>query len=35
MKKASAAAFEIEGDPVSGRAELQFFLPPKVLERLA
>ena len=35
MKKASAAAFEIAGDPLTGRAELQFYLPPKVLERLA
>ena len=35
MKKASAAAFEAQGDPSSGRAELQFYLPPKVLERLA
>jgi phosphohistidine phosphatase len=35
MKKASAAAFEIEGDPVSGHAELQFYLPPRILERLA
>jgi phosphohistidine phosphatase len=35
MKKASAAAFEVAGDPLSGRAELQFYLPPKVLERLA
>jgi len=35
MKKASAAAFEALGDPLLGRAELQFYLPPKVLERLA
>jgi phosphohistidine phosphatase len=35
MKKASAAAFEVAGDPLSGHAELQFYLPPKVLERLA
>jgi phosphohistidine phosphatase len=35
MKKASAAAFAVVGDPLSGHAELQFYLPPKVLERLA
>ncbi len=35
MKKASVAAFELAGDPLSGRAELQFYLPPRVLERLA
>jgi len=29
------SAFELAGDPLSGRAELQFYLPPRVLERLA
>jgi phosphohistidine phosphatase len=35
MKKASAAAFDVAGDPLSGHAELQFYLTPKALDRLA
>jgi phosphohistidine phosphatase len=34
MKKASLAAFEVEGDPSLDRAELRYFLPPRVLEKL-
>ena len=35
MRKASAAAFEVAGDPLSSRAELVFYLPARVLEKLA
>lgn len=35
MKKASLAAFEVEGDPSLGRAEMKFFLSPRLLESLA
>lgn len=35
MKKASLAAFECERDPSLGRAELRFYLPPRLLEKLA
>ncbi len=34
LKKASLAAFECEGDPAAGRAELRLYLPPRLLERL-
>ena len=34
MKKASLAAFDLRGDPSLDRAELRFFLPPRVLEKL-
>ncbi|HQR46387.1 MAG TPA: phosphohistidine phosphatase SixA [Thermoanaerobaculia bacterium] len=35
MKKAGLAEFETEGDPSLGRAELKFYLPPRLLEQLA
>jgi hypothetical protein len=34
MKKAGLAEVETEGDPSLGRAELKFYLPPRVLEEL-
>lgn len=34
MKKAALAAFDTGSDPSLGRAELKFFLPPKLLEGL-
>ncbi|HTS02420.1 MAG TPA: phosphohistidine phosphatase SixA [Thermoanaerobaculia bacterium] len=34
MKKAGLAAFETGPDPSLGRAELKFFLPPRLLEDL-
>ena len=35
MKKAGLAAFDAGSDPSLGRAELKFYLPPKVLEELS
>jgi phosphohistidine phosphatase len=35
MKKAGLAVFEAESDPSLGRAELKFYLPPKLLEKLS
>lgn len=35
MKKAALAAFETGADPSLGRAELKFYLPPKILEALS
>jgi hypothetical protein len=35
MKKAALAALEAPADPALGRAELKFFLPPRLLEKLA
>lgn len=35
MKKAALAAFETGSDPSLGRAELKFYLPPKLLEALS
>jgi phosphohistidine phosphatase len=35
MKKAALAAFETDGEPGSGRAELKLYLPARLLERLA
>jgi phosphohistidine phosphatase len=35
MKKAGLAAFETGSDPSLGRAELKFFLPPKIMEELS
>ena len=35
MKKAGLAEFETEGDPSLGRAELRFYLPPRLLEERA
>ncbi|MEO6324547.1 MAG: phosphohistidine phosphatase SixA [Thermoanaerobaculia bacterium] len=35
MRKATLAAFEIEGDPSLERAELRYFLPARILEKLA
>lgn len=35
MKKAGLAELEAEGDPSLGRAELKFYLPPRLLEQLA
>ncbi len=35
MKKAGLAAFESAPDPSLGRAELKFFLPPKIMEKLS
>lgn len=35
MKKAALAAFEAGADPTLGRAELKFYLPPKLLETLS
>lgn len=35
MKKAALAAFEAGADPSLGRAELKFYLPPKLLEALS
>lgn len=35
MKKAGFAAFEAGSDPSLGRAELRFYLPPKLLEDLS
>ena len=32
MKKAGLAEFETDGDPSLGRAELKFYLPPRLLE---
>jgi phosphohistidine phosphatase len=34
MKKAALAALEAPSDPSLGRAELKFFLPPRLLEKL-
>jgi phosphohistidine phosphatase len=34
MKKAGLAEVESEGDPSLGRAELKFYLPPRLLEEL-
>ena len=35
MKKASLAAFEVDGDPSLDRAELRYFLSPRILEKLS
>jgi phosphohistidine phosphatase len=35
MKKAAFAAFETHGSPVADRAELRYYLSPKLLEKLA
>jgi len=35
MRKASLAGFECERDPALGKVELRFYLPPRLLERLA
>ena len=35
MKKAGLAAFEAAADPSLGRAELKFYLPPRLLEKLS
>lgn len=35
MKKAGLAAFETGSDPSMGRAELKFYLPPKIMEELS
>jgi hypothetical protein len=34
MKKAGLAAFETGSDPSLGRAEIKFYLPPRLLEEL-
>jgi phosphohistidine phosphatase len=34
MKKAGLAEVEAEGDPSLGRAELRFYLPPRLLEEM-
>jgi len=35
MKKAGLAAFETGADPSLARAELKFYLPPRLLEELS
>jgi len=34
MKKAGLAEVEVDGDPSSARAELKFYLPPRLLEEM-